>query len=94
MNDEKTKTDETPETVEAEKPVSIVDEARAIRDEIIKQKEELKAENDRKEKINSEGLLSGTSGGHVDPKPAEESNKDYVERIKKAGWKDERRTDD
>ena len=38
------------EQKQEETKVSIVDEARSIRDEILKAKEELKAENDRKEK--------------------------------------------
>jgi hypothetical protein len=54
-----------------EKSVSIVDEARAIRDEIVKAKEELKAENDRKEKNAANDLLGGTTGGHVEPKEKE-----------------------
>jgi len=66
-----------------EKSVSIVDEAKAIRDEIVKAKEELKAENDRKEKIQSEEMLGGTSGGSVEVKPKEETPKEYRERIEK-----------
>ena len=49
-----------------EEPLSIVDEAKKVRDEI-------KAENDRREeilkkeqKLESDKLLGGVSGGHVD----------------------------
>ena len=74
MTDEQTTTPDTSRGEGIEKPkedeetLSIVDEARAIRDEIKKAKEELKSENDRKEKIQSEELLGGTSGGNVEAK--------------------------
>ena len=56
--------------------VSIVDEARAIRDEIKKEKEELKVQNDRKEKLQSEELLGSSAGGHVEaPQVSEEEKK-------------------
>lgn len=58
-----------------EKPLSIVDEAKKVRDEI-------KAENDRREeilkeeqKIASNNLLGGTSGGHVETQINEEEVK-------------------
>ena len=78
--------DEDKKTVEAvEEPkesVSIVDEARKIRDDIVKQKEELKTENDRRDKLNAEEMLSGSAGGHVEAKkPKEESDVDYSNRI-------------
>tara|TARA_R100000789_G_scaffold85164_1_gene80980 strand:+ start:593 stop:898 length:306 start_codon:yes stop_codon:yes gene_type:complete len=50
-----------------DKPLSIVDEAKAVRDEIIKHKEELKEENDRKEKLQSNELLASSAGGRVEP---------------------------
>ncbi len=76
---------ETDKIVEdKEKPLSLVDEAKAIRDEIIKQKEELKTENDRKEKINAESLLSGNSGGHIEKTDKkEETPQEYNTRIDK-----------
>ena len=85
MNDEDTKTPEVkvPE-VKVPEAVSIVDEAKAIRDEILKAKDELKAENDRKEKLQSEELLSSSAGGKVEPTPPkEETPKEYNERIDK-----------
>ena len=64
------------------KSVSIVDEARAIRDEIIKAKEELKSENDRKEKIHVNELLSSSAGIRVEPQPIkEETPREYKDRI-------------
>ena len=96
MTDETTKTEPT-ET----KPVSIVDEARAIRDEIAKERIALEAANEEKKKIQSEELLSGSAGGHVEqPKVSEDEAKaaasaEYfkgtqLERdIKKANKKDE-----
>jgi len=64
-----------------DKSLNIVDEARAIRDEIRQAKEELKAENDRKEKIQSEELLAGTTGGKVEVEKKEETPKDYAAKI-------------
>lgn len=52
--------------VKPEEKLSLADEARGIRDEILKAKEELKAENDRKDKLQSDDLLSSSAGGHVD----------------------------
>ena len=57
----------------------------------------LKEENDalevelkRKQTIRNEALLAGTSGGRVEPETKEESVQEYVDRIQKAGWKDDR----
>lgn len=73
-------TDETAEI----KPVSIVDEAKAIRDEILKAKEELKAEREKLENARAEQLLSGTAGIRQEPvTPKEETAKEYADRIMK-----------
>ena len=65
MEDEdKNKTD-NPKEVEEPK-LSIVDEARKIRDEIIEQKKELREENDRRAKLQSEELLGSNAGGRVE----------------------------
>ena len=61
--EEQTQTNETIET----KPISLVEEAKAIRDEILKAKDELKEQNDRKEKIQANDLLGGTVGGSMPP---------------------------
>jgi hypothetical protein len=57
--------------------ISIVDEARAIRDEIKKERESLKEENDRKQKLQAEELLGSSAGGRIEPKviPPEELKK-------------------
>ncbi len=65
-----------------DKPISIVDEAKAIRDEIVKARDELKAENDRKGKLQADEMLSGTGGGHLKTQKVE-TNKEYNERIEK-----------
>ena len=41
---------------------------------------ELKAES---QKLEAEKMLGGTAGGHVDSKPADESNHDYRKRVEK-----------
>ena len=64
------------ENKESTTGVSIVDEARAIRDEIVKAKEDLRIENDRKTKLQSEELLSSSAGGRVEvPEISEEQKK-------------------
>lgn len=81
-NEEEQKT--TQETTSGAAPntengVSIVQEAKAIRDEILKAKEELKAENDRKEKIQANELLGGqTAGAPQQEAPKEVSDGDYA----------------
>ena len=64
--------------------VSIVDEAKAIRDEIRKEKVELKMQNDRKEKLQTDELLSSTAGGNIAPveKP-KETDEEFTERVEK-----------
>ena len=74
MEDE-IKKPETPEVPEPPKEVSIVDEARAIRDEIVKAKEDLRIENDRKTKLQSEELLSSSAGGKVEAPEVTEAEK-------------------
>lgn len=76
--------DEIPKTTDGD-AVSLVDEARSIRDEILKAKTELKAENDRKEKLQANELLSSSAGGRVDVAPKEETVKEYTARIMRGG---------
>lgn len=64
-----------------EAPLSIVEEAKKIRDEI-------KRENDRRQellqeeqKLHAERLLSGTAGGRVEPEVKPETAKEYADRI-------------
>lgn len=67
---------------ETAKPVSIVDEAREIRNEIIKAKEGLKEEREKLEKIQSESLLAGSSGGNVKIEAAkEETPAEYAKKV-------------
>ena len=58
----------TPDTPTENKPVSIVDEARGIRDEIKKERELLDEANKKKETLQTEDLLSSSSGGHIETK--------------------------
>lgn len=69
---------------ETEAPLSIVEEAKRLRDEI-------RAENDRREKIladeqklQAEKLLGSSAGAHIPPTaPPVESAKDYANRVMK-----------
>ena len=49
-----------------EKPLSIVDEASKIRDEIRAEREKLEAANTEKAKLQANEILGGTTGGHVE----------------------------
>jgi len=74
--------EETPK--QPEESLSIVEEARKIRDDI-------KSENDRREKIleedrklRAESILGGTTGGAIPPvEPQEVTPKDYVDKLQK-----------
>jgi len=60
----------------AAKPLSLIDEARTIREEIIKAKDDLQKENDRKEKLRADKLLSSSAGAAIDlPQETEEQKK-------------------
>ena len=73
---------------EANENISIVDEARSIRDEIVRAKEDLKAENERKEKIQANEMLGSSAGGHIEAEPPkEETAKEYAERVMKGDLK-------
>ena len=89
MTDEQTKENDTegdkvnkPVEEDKETPLSIVEEAKKVRDEI-------KAENDRREKIladeqklKANELLGGTSGGRVEPeKEKEETPQEYAKKV-------------
>lgn len=52
----------------ADKPLNIIDEARAIRDDIKKEKDELKDEREKMERLRSENILAGNTGERVEPK--------------------------
>ena len=83
MENEQTKTPDTKGT-EADKPLSEYDKAL----ELVKRREEAsKVELEilaRKEKLAADELLSGSSGGHVEPTPAkEETPKEYNDRVEK-----------
>ncbi len=79
MTDYKLKT-ETNDT-DDKKHVSVVEEARSIRDEIVKAKDELKAENDRTAKLQAENLLGGEAGGHIETKTKETTPAEYAKEI-------------
>ena len=90
MTDEETKTDTDvkkpeEETTEEAKPVSIVDEARAIRDDIKKQKEEFQEAKKELDEARSEELLSSTAGGHIEPAKLTDEEAASRKRIKAVG---------
>ena len=83
MTDEDNKNKEiAKDSEESPKTVSLVDEARAIRDEIKKEREALQVENKKKETLQAEELLGSSAGGHV------EAPKVSPEELKKAGAKE------
>lgn len=85
--DEEKKPEEKPEEKkpeEPEKPKSVVEIATEIRDDITKIRDEVKTEKEGLQKVQSEMLLSGTAGGHIEAKSAPETAKEYVKR--EFGW--------
>ena len=89
------------EPVKTEEPLSPVDEAKAILQDIKKEKAELILENAKKEKLVSDNLLSGSAGGHIEQPQVSEQDKKTADAaeffkgtqlekdIKKANKKDE-----
>jgi len=76
MEEEQTK--EQPQEV---KPLSIVEEAARIRDEIKAEREKLEAERTKMEELRSEQILSGTGGEVKQEVPKEETAKEYAARV-------------
>jgi hypothetical protein len=87
MTDEQTNPTDTPGEEDNtnpknnDEPISEYDKALELvkrREEVTKVELEVIAE---KKKLAANEMLSGTAGGHVEPKPKEEiSNKDYAEK--------------
>ena len=82
MTDEQTNKADTTRTqddtanTDSEKPVSIVEEAAKIRDEIRAEREKLDEANKKKETLQANEMLSGTSGGAIEaPTISEEEQK-------------------
>ena len=76
------------EEAKEESELSPLDEARAIRDEIVKAKDELKAENEKKAKLEADDLLSSSAGGHIEVKqisPEEQASRDRIKAVGLAG---------
>lgn len=85
METETNNDEETKETT-SDNSLSIVEEAKKIRDEILKAKESLRKENDRSEQIKSEQILGGTAvAGQEAEKPKEETAVEYKNRIMGGG---------
>ena len=66
---------EIPEPSEPPKPLSKMDEAKNVLAETKKATEELKLQNDRKEKLQTDELLSSSAGGKVEASQVTEAEK-------------------
>lgn len=65
-----------------EKPLSIVEEAKLIRDEILKAKDDIKEEREKLEKVKADEVLGSSAGGHVEPvAKAEVAPEDYIKQV-------------
>ncbi len=64
---------------EEEKPEETKTPSQALKEE----NDSLEKEMIRAQKLRNEKLLAGTSGGHIESKPKEETPKEYKERIDK-----------
>lgn len=94
MTDEK-QTDETNETgnenntnsESGDKPTSLYDKTEAIvtrQEEANKKTEELLT---RQETLHANQRLAGTAGGHVEAVKKEETDQEYVDKMRKNGWR-------
>lgn len=61
-----------PEEPKEERPLSIVEEAAKIRDEIKQEREALAKERQELQTARAEEMLAGTGGGRVEPEPPKE----------------------
>lgn len=77
-------TGKKPDTIsETDKPVSIVDEARSIRDEIKQEREKLEAANKEQATLQADAMLGSNAGGHIEKNEKKENDHDYRVRIQK-----------
>jgi len=87
MNDEQTNTTDT-QGAEANKPLSDLDKLKmdneAFEKELIKGRE-MRAEM---QKIESEKMLGGTTGGHVEAETKQETAKEYADKVMKGEIKE------
>ena len=66
---------------EEAKPISIVEEAKAIRDEIRTEREKLEEANKESKEMQATEMLSGTTGARVETEVKEETPQDYAKRV-------------
>lgn len=66
----------------AEEKLSLLDETKQAIEELRREKEEISKIKDELQKLRSEQLLSGSSGGHVQPEPKPViTNREYAEKM-------------
>ena len=88
MDEEKQKEESKPteDTGKGDKPATntLIDGANLAAKRMEDATEEAKEQNDRKEKLQANELLSSTAGGHVEAVPAkEETDEEYTEKFMK-----------
>ena len=70
-------------------PISLYDKTEAIvtrQEEANKKSEEILK---RQETLFANQRLAGTAGGHVETEKKEETDQEYVERMRKQGWRED-----
>ena len=75
METDEVKKEEPEDSKEAEKPLSLVEEVKGMRDEFIKAKDELKEERAKLEKVQADNILSSSAGLRVEPKQISKEEK-------------------
>ena len=84
--DEKKETKETDKEAEKtskpdERPLSMLDETKKVRDETKALLVEYRAENDRRERLQSESMLGGVTDGRVEPVKVVQTAQDYAKDV-------------
>jgi hypothetical protein len=84
LNEEQSVPQETKENTESDTSAgkSVIQKATEAAERAEKAAAALKAENDRKEKLAAETMLSSSAGGRVEPQePKEETPKEYADKV-------------
>jgi len=77
----------TKETSAEAPKLSVLEETKQAIAELKKEKEDIEKINEELKQLRSDQLLSGTGGGHVAPVVKEETDQEYVDKMRKNGWK-------
>jgi len=77
----------TKETSAEAPQLSVLEETKNAIADLKKEREDISKIRDELKQLRSDQLLSGTAGGHVEPVVKKETDQEYVDKMRKNGWK-------